>query len=58
MIKQQTKTHVEVISFHNTIDIWKSERICACKYIDYLIDKAYLIKHTDEERSERMNKYL
>ncbi len=40
------------------IDIWELEQICACRYIDYLVDIAYMIKHTDKERSERMNKYF
>ncbi len=32
----QVTTHDQVC-----IDIWESERICACRYIDYLVDKAY-----------------
>ncbi len=39
------------------IGIWGSERICACRYIDYLVGRAYLVEHTDEGRSERKDKY-
>ena len=49
---------LNAIKIEYNIDIWESEQICACRYIDYLVDIAYMIEHTDEERSERMNKYF